>query len=243
MDNNLKHKKKYIWLTGGVIVLLLVIVGISLYFYFKQKEEEEAKALFTDIIVYMIDLEASSKIPVKDPEYSNDDITLEDARQIFLEKRALVVGDSMAEGLTAYGVLDPSNVIWTRGRRIDMISEDMPKITLYQPNYLFLSCGSNDLELWVGNVDGFIRSYKTAINNIKSTLPNAEIIINSILPVSKEAENNNNAFSYQELFNTKLKEMADEMEIAFLENSQYLKKEENPYSSDGIHPKAFFFRE
>ena len=73
------------------------------------------------------------------------------------------------------------------------------------------------------------------------TLPNTKIIINSILPVSEKAVSKTQAYSYQELFNTKLKELAEELGIPFLENSIYLKEKENPFSQDGVHPKGFYY--
>ena len=171
----------------------------------------------------------------------NTNLSLSDCRNMFREKRAMVAGDSMAEGLTAYEVLDDENVVWYRGRRIDNMNKDMDKIVSYQPNYLFLTYGSNDLELWVGNVSSFINSYRNTLSYIKNTLPNTKIIINSILPVSEEALSKNNAYSYQELFNNELKKLAEEENISFLENSSFLYERENPFSTDGVHPKGFYY--
>lgn len=170
------------------------------------------------------------------PSVSKTEIT-----RIFEEKKAVVAGDSMAEGLVAYGVLPDSNVVWYRGRRIDNMKTDMPKITSLQPKYLFLTYGSNDLELWVGRVDPFINHFKNTLSYIRSVLPDTQIIINSILPVSDEAIKRNNAFSYQELFNTRLKQLADSEGIPFLENSVYLEYNANPFSTDGVHPKGFYY--
>lgn len=177
---------------------------------------------------------SSSPKPV--PSVSKTEIT-----RIFEEKKAVVAGDSMAEGLVAYGVLPESNVVWYRGRRIDNMKTDMPKIISLQPKYLFLTYGSNDLELWIGKVDPFINHFKNILSYIRSVLPNTQIIINSILPVSEAAIERNNAFSYQELFNTRLKELADSEGIPFLENSVYLEYNANPFSTDGVHPKGFYY--
>ena len=171
----------------------------------------------------------------------NANLSTSDCRNMFREKRAMVAGDSMAEGLTAYEVLDDENVVWYRGRRIDNMNKDMDRIVSYQPNYLFLTYGSNDLELWVGNVSSFINSYRNTLSYIKNTLPNTKIIINSILPVSEEALSKNNAYSYQDLFNNELKKLAEEENISFLENSSFLYERENPFSTDGVHPKGFYY--
>lgn len=179
--------------------------------------------------------------PSKTPTTKVPSISKTEVARIFSEKKAMVAGDSMAEGLVAYEVLSSSNVVWHRGRRIDNMNQDMPTILSYQPKYLFLTYGSNDLELWEGRVNSFINHYRNTLNYLKTNLPNTKIIINSILPVSEEAINRNNAFSYQELFNNELKKLAEEENIPFLENSSYLEYNQSPFSTDGVHPKAFYY--
>ncbi len=173
--------------------------------------------------------------------YSILNITKDDIKVTFKNKNAYVIGDSMVEGLTAYNVLDEEHAVFHRGRRIDNMEKDLPKLSNQSPSYLFLSYGSNDLELWTGRVNSFIAAYRKKLNYLKEKLPNTTIVINSILPVSKKAVNKSSAFSYQELFNNELKKLANELNITFLENSVYLNEKEKPYSSDGIHPKAFYY--
>lgn len=173
--------------------------------------------------------------------YSIEGISYGDIKTTFKNKNAYVIGDSMVEGLTAYNVLDEDQAVFHRGRRIDNMEKDLPKLLNQNPSYLFLSYGSNDLELWTGRVNSFIAAYRKKLTYLKETLPNTTIVINSILPVSHKAVNKSSAFSYQELFNNELKNLANELNVPFLENSVYLNEKEKPYSSDGIHPKAFYF--
>ena len=93
----------------------------------------------------------------------------------------MVIGDSTAEGLSAYGVLDPSSVIWTRGQTIQHMKDSMSSVIPSNPSVLFLSYGANDLLSWNGNVDGYINAYSNAIDYIYSVLPNTGICVNSIL--------------------------------------------------------------
>ena len=169
------------------------------------------------------------------PNYTHDG----SAKTIFLNKNAVVVGDSMGEGLSAYGALDKYSVVFHRGRRIDNMKADMPTVIEKNPSYLFLAYGANDLKNWNGNVDGFINAYRTSINYIKSVLPNTKIIINSVLPTSSTAQSKTPAFTYQSAFNEALKNLTGELGVDFLENSMYLS--DDSYSPDGIHPKSFFF--
>ena len=174
-----------------------------------------------------------------DDLYQIDNISNEQARAIFLNKNAVVVGDSMGEGLSCYGVLNNESVVWHRGRRVDNMNLDLPTLIQKNPSYLFLAYGANDLKMLNGNVQAFIQNYKNAIESIKNALPNTKIIINSVLPTSSNAILNDNCFSYQSLFNEELKKLAIDQNVEFLENSYFLNDES--FSSDGIHPKSYFF--
>ena len=175
-------------------------------------------------------------------EFSIEDITLEETKIIFNEKHAMAVGDSMAEGLDCYGVLNKENVVWHRGRRIDTMSADLEKVKAYNPSFLFLAYGANDIKSWTSNVDGWIAKYREAIMKIQSELPNTKIIVNSVLPVSDYATANDPSFTYQPMYNDALKNLAKELGIQFLENGVYLADRVNSFSADGVHPKVPFFQ-
>ena len=175
-------------------------------------------------------------------EFTIDDITLDDTKIIFNEKHAMAVGDSMAEGLDCYRVLNKENVVWHRGRRIDNMYLDLESVKAYNPNYLFLAYGANDIKSFRGNVDVWIAKYKEAIINIQSELPNTKIIVNSVLPVSDYAATNDPSFTYQPMYNDALKNLAKELGVQFLENGVYLADRINSFSADGVHPKVPFFQ-
>ena len=177
----------------------------------------------------------------KKDKYPFDHITNADAKRIFSEKHAMVVSDSMGEGLSAYGVLNEENVVWHRGRRVDNMNLDMDKVKAFNPTYLFMSYSANDLKWWNGKTDKFIESYRNQIENIRKELPSTKIINNSVLPVAEKAIEKDKAFTYQKEFNEALKKLAKELNIDFIENESLIYANEKPFSSDGIHPRSFFF--
>lgn len=232
------HDKKIIMIAIIISsILMITLLGIFLYKSIDPQKEIPMTKIESSTSIPYIPLEPAVTIPKEEPpvppiveeppvippENNNNDNNEEKAlyKKIFLENNAMVIGDSMAEGLTAYGVLDNQSVIWKRGRRIDTMTEDLPPIIEAQPKYLFLAYGSNDLKMWNGNVDSFISNYQKSIEYIQSVLPNTTIIINSVLPASDKAQQKDSAFQYQELFNTRLKKLADGLNIDFLENSSF----------------------
>ena len=157
----------------GLIILLIILLGLLIYLIkLSYKENElistgstttkiDTTSSTTTIVTTTttsttttttkaIELSDSIYAPYHIENYDNysiDNIIDADIQRVFTEKGAVVCGDSMAEGLTAYGVLSNNNVVWHRGRRIDNMDKDLDKIKELKPNYLFLAYGSNDLEL------------------------------------------------------------------------------------------------
>ncbi len=164
--------------------------------------------------------------------------------EIFSNANAMVMGDSTAEGLSAYQILYENNVVWTRGRVIQYMEADLDKVLNNQPAILFLSYGANDLLSWNGNVDGYIRAYEKVIQDLRELLPNTRICINAILPVSQNALNNNPAYAYRDTFNARLKEFCTENDILFIDNEFILDQngDGNKFEGDGVHPRPFFYR-
>ena len=162
-------------------------------------------------------------------------------KDFFQQNRILMIGDSFVEGMEAYGALYSSNTIWQRGKRIDDMSDQLEKAITYNPSALILSYGSNDVQMWSSNVDGFIAAYSNSLDNIANALPNTTVYVCSILPVSQEAINNDPSFQYISLFNERLQQLCNDRGIKFIDSSYILATVDDPYSPDGIHPKGFFY--
>ena len=66
-----------------------------------------------------------------------------------------------------------------------------------------------------------------------------EDIVNSFLDylIIDKKYSDNTKKSYEE----ELKKLAQQEKVQFLENSQFLKEKENPFTTDGIHPQPYFF--
>lgn len=161
----------------------------------------------------------------------------------FLNAKAMVIGDSTAEGLSAYQALDSSSVIWKRGRSIQYMYDDMGPVIEYNPKVLFLAYGANDLLSWNGNVDGYINAYSKVLDYLSTTLPNTKICVNSILPVSEDAAAKNPAFNYEKEFNLKLKALCDSRNITYIDNRDLLNSiSGKKYENDGVHPKPAYYK-
>lgn len=256
MRNGAKNTIKYMWLIKKIFLLaiicfiIILICNLKIYIYstkvsklvyFIDKENLHSEPSDCTIIILEEDSNETSKEENDIPQvtYSSTEVAKK-----FADNNALVIGDSTAEGLAAYKILNSNNVVWTRGRIVRDIEKDLDKANEYfTPKIIFLSYGANDLVNWQGNVDGFISSYKNATSTIRKKFPGVRICINSVLPVSQEALEKNQDFKYEQLFNQKLEEFCKSNDITFIDNRDLLKQSDNGkiYETDGIHPKYFYY--
>ncbi len=250
MKNN-----KFIYLSRLIAGLIFTIFISYLFINIPMKDKKEVKCkdcLKTEDLlkkqngedlndIKKVIEKAHEKEEVIEEEKPSVPVTEKSPKEAFRYNNAVIMGDSFVEGMNAYEVLYEENTIWTRGKRIDNFYDDLDKAILKNPNILILVYGSNDVQMWGSNVNSFINAYSKAINTIKEKLPNTKIYICSIFEVSESAKEKDNTFINIPLFNEKLKMFADENNITFIDSSYIIKENSDPYSYDGIHPKAFFY--
>lgn len=152
---------------------------------------------------------------------------------------AVVVGDSIAEGFEGYGVLNPSNVVAKIGAHLSEIEDEIDQIKDLSPKIIFLSVGTNDVNITNGDTDEFIRRYKKLLENIKDEIPDAHIYVNSMFPVQQKAVAEDPALAKIGEYNVVLEELCETMRVGYIDNSSIV--EEQYYEQDGIHFKGAFY--
>ena len=230
-----------------IILLIFFIMISSTFIFFYCHASSETKVNISKPSVLSSILNNLSQVKISEaaeiPAGSIDKVSLLGASKIFSETNSYVLGDSLAEGLTAYNVLNDKNVVWTRGRRVDNMISDLEKIIPNNPTNLFLQYGINDVLVWQNNIDGFIKSYEKAILNIQEKLPNTNLYINLLTTTSEKSFTQKPALELIPEYNNKLIELCNKLNITYIDNLYILKEKDNPYSPDGIHPKAYYFKE
>jgi hypothetical protein len=156
--------------------------------------------------------------------------------------KALFIGDSITEGISAYGFLNGVNVLGVKGLTILKAEKEIDTIVKRNPDKIYILLGSNDL-LYGMDSKKFSSEYIDFIKHIKDKLPESKIYIQSIFPVSKDVENEKPMLSNSRIdeFNSELKSMADQQGISYINVEKLLKDDKGiinkDYTSDGIHIK------
>ena len=171
-----------------IFICIIIALGISYYLvnnnifktdtkssvyketeeYLKNEENKDINEIKEKIDEVNNPKEEVPEVP-EIPEIPDDPSGMS-PKDIFQQNKILMIGDSFVEGMAAYGVLYSSNAIWERGKRIDNMSDQLAKGVEYNPSSLILVYGSNDVQMWDYNVDGFINAYSNSLDNITSSL-------------------------------------------------------------------------
>ncbi len=164
---------------------------------------------------------------------------------------AVFIGDSRTEGLRNYDGLGNATYYAVKGLMVNTIftkpaiTLDNSKVTVMQAmkqkkyNKVFIMLGVNELG-WSSTAT-FIQDYGKAIDEIKKDQPDAEIYVQSILPVTAKKSGSDKVYNNKNInyYNQQLKAMAAKKGVHFLKVDSAVSDAagnlpENA-STDGVH--------
>ena len=157
---------------------------------------------------------------------------------------SLVLGDSITQGLYEFGVMDQSLVIAEKGAEVTR-AEDTGTLDMIRkaeeakPQNLFLTFGMNDVEAARGDAAVFAEGYGKVLDEIKAAMPDTKVYVNCVLPASRTAVDNNEWYGNIPEYNKKLKEICEEKDVIFIDNTGLVKEEY--YADDGIHQAPDYY--
>lgn len=157
-----------------------------------------------------------------------------------------VLGDSIAQGLYENQVLDQAIVTAERDTgvcetEVSMIDNHVSRAVEAAPKVLFLSYGLKDIEAASGDAKVFTIAYRRVLEELKEKLPETEIYVNSILPVTQEVIDEDGLYGNIPQFNKELSQLCEEEGVTFIDNGGLVKDEY--YTEDGIHMTAEYYTE
>ena len=158
----------------------------------------------------------------------------------FVFSNSALVGDSMAEGIVDYGILDSSNVFAKRGKRLSTSKDLFNQAINASPKHLFIEFGMNDIIAYRGKVQPFIDEYKGVLRDLKKKLPNSKLYVVSISTISQLGIKNKPSMQNFTGYNSAMKKMCKEENVTFVDTTLLLDSNSG-YEFDGIHPKEPFY--
>lgn len=166
----------------------------------------------------------------------------------------IFVGDSITYGLGSYNKISAKNVYASVGMNISKIDTTtvetefgemtvIEALKLKKPQYVYIMLGSNGI-YWLSN-DAMIKMYSSFIDEIKAELPQTEIIVLSIPPVTADREvasespiKNSDIDSY----NDELLKMANDKNVHFVDTHSCLVNSEGKLDTDMAAGDGYHFQ-
>lgn len=148
---------------------------------------------------------------------------------------SVIIGDSITESIWEYGFLDTDVVVSKRGLSVAAADEQIATAIGLHPSTIFMAFGSNDLETYVDDAQGFIDGYRVQVKKLQEALPDAPIYINAILPLLPSAIEEIPALGYYPEYNEALMAFCEEMGCTYIDNSFIVDGHEDMYEPDGEH--------
>lgn len=267
MKNNSKKNKFIIFIILILIMIFLVIYGVKSYSNDKNiKTNEEIGQ--NEIEEKEIDNNIVENNEISDEEVKNTNETVDNINNDLSENitnnekntteniefgsNVAFIGDSRTQAFLAYTglteVVDYTNIglmVDTAITKKIVTNKNGEKITILEDlknnnvNTIYIMLGINELG-WVYN-SIFIQKYEELIDKIKEVKPECEIILQSIIPVTKTKSDNDKIYNNNKIkeYNKLIKELANKKKIKFIDLVPIITDEKGNLpenaSSDGIH--------
>lgn len=153
------------------------------------------------------------------------------------------IGDSITEGLSAYELLDESNIFAGLGVTVLDQKKKLNEIIKSEPENIYILLGVNDVLTGISS-EKFASNYAQFVRAIKEKLPDTNIYIQSILPVSSKVAIKKPLLTNERIneFNTALKSMAETEDAKYVNIASVTDDYNSLYAKDGIHLKSSFYK-
>ncbi|WP_129598685.1 GDSL-type esterase/lipase family protein [Anaerophilus nitritogenes] len=162
-------------------------------------------------------------------------------KEIFYQD--VFIGDSITNGLSFYHLLDDKKVIANLGDTISKALMKIDKVLIINPQNIFILFGVNDFKYYKTEEE-FIKYYEQLIHELKNKLPNTNIYVQSILPVSSKYEQKNTYVTNEKIenMNILLMNMSEVNDVTYIHIATVIENSnEDLHEGDGIHFRYAFY--
>lgn len=155
--------------------------------------------------------------------------------------KAMILGDSLTEGLLVYNWLTEAQVSAKVGGSIVYADEQFQTVAKTYPEYAFFAYGMNDMGNYAGDSKAFIKRYKQLLKDFAKTSPDSKICVCSISTPTAEAQKYNSSIRNFKTFNDAIKKMCEDEGYTYIDISDILPSHPDLYAGDGIHADPTYY--
>lgn len=153
-----------------------------------------------------------------------------------------VMGDSRAVGFWYRNFLDKSRCIADGGHTIRNIVENMDRLVEMNPSTIYLCYGLNDTSIgYWDTAEQYVGEYMQIIRQIQTRLPDATVVVSSILPAKDPAFQRSTKWYNIPEWSAALEKACEENGILFANCDKLAEDYPNLWDPDGIHFRKEFY--
>ncbi len=156
-------------------------------------------------------------------------------------RSSIVLGDSVTEGLSAYGYL-PEDIVFSKiGASVANDSKLFTQAASTYPKNAFFAMGMNDMGNYKDNPSEFIKQYKSCLKEFQKTSPQTKMFVCSISHPSEAAIAKKSWLGSYDAFNQQIKAMCKDLKYTYIDVSSIFAKHPDFYEKDGIHASTAYY--
>ena len=155
-----------------------------------------------------------------------------------LFKNSCILGDSRSEAFFYYKFLTEDEVFAVKGANLRVATEHLQDVKFKDPWNLYFNYGTNDADGNWGSAEQFIEEYEKVIEAYKAELPEADIYVCSIMPVTDEAIKVDEKLKNIPIYDAAVKEMCERKGYCYIDCNSLTTEYKQYYEPDGIHFQA-----
>ena len=247
-------KKKNLPIIPIVIGIFVVLVAVMLTLGGNAKKNT-ADAEISKGLAYLQSLEEKDPADVQQVRKAIRQRELDAQREELLEKLSngeidpfslfqdyVVMGDSRAVGFWYRKFLDKGRVLADGGHTIRNIPDQIDTLVTLNPSTIYLCYGLNDCSIgYWDSAESYAAEYVQVVKAIREKLPDATIVVSSILPARDPAFQKSAKWRNIPEWSAVLEKACKDNGILFANCDKLAEDYPNLWDPDGIHFRKEFY--
>ncbi len=258
-EDLLMKLRSFLKTPGGIICLIIVILVLVFIFnllkFNRHASPNDAVVQKNVKTIESYDYSNVAKVQSKvnaldesNPTRNSSSSSSGNSRVQYMKKfnGSVVVGDSLTEGLTAYGYLSDGQVFCKIGASVMHGDSLFTSAARTYPKNAFFAFGMNDMGNYRGNPKPFIARYTELLKKFHQISPNTKIYVCSITKPSNQTLKKRKVLKNYNKFNTAIEKICMSSSMSsirpiYINITGILEQHPELYAGDGIHAQPAYY--
>ena len=251
----MKKKKQTMPIPPIAVIIGVVFLVMVLIFALGGSDKKESQREVQIGIAYLESLERKDPGPVQQVRKEIRQRQLAEERDQLLVKLEsgeidpfsmfkdyVLMGDSRAVGFWYRDFLDKGRVLADGGHTIRNITEQMDTLVSLNPATIYLCYGLNDCSIgYWDTAESYVTEYMQIAAKIREQLPDATIVVSSILPAKDPAFKKSAKWRDIPQWSAALEQACKDNNVPFANCDALAEDYPNLWDPDGIHFREDFY--